>query len=219
MRAQMLLTCTDASLVLRRFSRAQTLLTCSTSVYTHYTDAQLALLTCSRSAACVLRCCSRDQQASTPIIHRCSTRAAWRGCSLLQCSRCVGAQQLPPQCSSFTSGARMLNRRCSVCSRVQYTSSAQRVLIEISRDLNGAQMLHKRPHRSNRCSPSPLDHLAAALVLRECCSTVTAIQNHLVPLDILYLILILGRRAVCVKNSSSYDEITRHPMMRYQNHL
>ena len=42
-------------------------------------------------------------------------------------------------------------------------------------------------------------------------------QNHLVPVDILYLIL--GRRAVSVKNTSSYDETTRHPMMRYQNHL
>ena len=42
-------------------------------------------------------------------------------------------------------------------------------------------------------------------------------QNHLVPVDILYLIL--GRRAICVKNASSYDETMRHPMMRYQNHL
>ena len=38
-------------------------------------------------------------------------------------------------------------------------SSAQQVLIEISRDLNGAQMLHKRPHSSNRCSASAVRQL------------------------------------------------------------
>ena len=74
-----------------------------------------------------------------------------------------------------------LYQRCShaqpsLFSVLMFSTLCSRVLIEISRDLNGAQMLYKRPHRSNRCSPSLLDHLAAAVVLCECCSTVTAIR-------------------------------------------
>ena len=200
-RAQTLLTC-------RRCSRAQTLLTCSTSVHTHYTSTQLPLLSeftlttrCS-AALQVLHGCSDAahvlNKSPRPLYTgaqlallgeavRCSSApSALRQWSrtLLTCStsdypRCVGAQQLPPSvhllpavlaCS--TVAVQCAHTFGTLC------SSAQRVLIEISRDLNGAQMLHKRPHSWNRCSPSPLDHLAAALVLRECCSTVTAIRGR-----------------------------------------
>ena len=195
--------------MLRRCSRAQTLLTCSTSVHTHYTMLNSRCSVNSRSlraAQLLYKCCMRAQTLLTcstsvhahytPVLNsRCLVRLPARCSSappallqwsrtLLTCStsdhpRCVGAQQLPPNvhllpavlaCS--TVAVQCAHTFSTLC------SSAQRVLIEISCDLNGAQMLHKRPHSSNRCSPSPLDHLAAALVLRECCSTVTAIRGR-----------------------------------------